>query len=261
MNPNRRSELDPFRVILAAIAAEKDSDALMRAVGLAGISFDGRLSERDSHSHGMRIRVLVPRIQAAYDNLPETDRLLAANAMLKSPALQDARISAPLVDALARIGWSAADGQLVVASLEVREMFFPKGTPWDAFVVLKDVMAETKTQLMVIDAYCNGDLFHLLPERSPLLVHILCSKNADALAAEASRFMAQHPGVIIEIRKTKDFHDRFVMLDREVCVHVGASLKDAGKTAFMVNRVEDDANRRALLEAAAQGWAAGIPVP
>lgn len=180
--------------------------------------------------------------------------------MLKSPDVQDARISEPLASALARIGWSVTDGQLVVASQEVREMFFPKGTPWDAFVVLKDVMAGAKAHVMVIDAYCNGDLFHLLPERSPLVVHVLCSKNADSLAAEAARFMAQHEGVTVEIRKTRDFHDRFVMLDFEVCVHVGASLKDAGKTAFMVNRIEDDANRRALLEAAAQAWAAGVPV-
>ncbi len=256
----RKTELDPFRTILAAISAAKNSDTLVQAVGFAGINFDGRVSEAPGVSHGMRIRSLLPRIQAAYDSLPQTDQLLAANAMLRCPALQDTALSEQVAAALVKIGWSIADGQLLVASAEIREMFFPKGTQWDAFVVLTDIMAGAKSHILVIDAYCNADLFSLLPSRTPLTLQVLCSKEADTLAVAAVRYSAQHPGITISVRKTKDFHDRFVVLDHEVCVHVGASLKDAGKTAFMVNRIEDDLNRQALLSAATRAWEAATPV-
>ena len=74
------------------------------------------------------------------------------------------------------------------------------------------------------------------------------------MAAEAKTFMAQHSGVKVEVRQGKDFHDRFIIIDDRSCVHVGASIKDAGKTAFMVSRVEDEENRLAILTAIRTSW-------
>jgi hypothetical protein len=93
-----------------------------------------------------------------------------------------------------------------------------------------------------------------------LTVHILCSKYASALSAEAKRFDAQYGGVTIEIRQSKDFHDRFVVIDRKTCIHIGASIKDAGKTACMISRIEDDVNRSVLLNALASAWTEAIVV-
>ena len=38
---------------------------------------------------------------------------------------------------------------------------------------------------------------------------------------------------------TKIFHDRFLILDRTIAYHVGASLKDAGKKCFGINLIQD----------------------
>jgi len=46
---------------------------------------------------------------------------------------------------------------------------------------------------------------------------------------------ARRSVIASEVRKAQDFHDRFIVLDENICVHVGASNKDAGKTAFMPN--------------------------
>jgi hypothetical protein len=97
--------------------------------------------------------------------------------------------------------------------------------------------------------------------RFSLRVRILCSRYAPAVAAEAQLFVAQHSGAVIEVRQTKDFHDRFIVIDGQSCVHVGASIKDAGKTAFMISRVEDQQNRDNLLAAIDTSWNAAIPVP
>lgn len=256
---NGRNDLDPLRVIVGLIA---DSDVLVQIGNAAGLRFDLSVGERDATSHKTRIRALLPRLLGTYDALNEEARLVAARAAVMALRKLDVMPDQPLRESLASAGWDLRDSELVVKSPETREMFFPKGSPWDAFVVLRDAFAEASAVITVIDAYCDGTVFKMLAQRplDKLHIRILCSKGADAVAAEAKVFTAQHPGTTIEVRRSKDFHDRFILLDGKTCIHVGASIKDAGKTAFMVSRVEDDRNREALLNQAAESWDAATPV-
>ena len=68
---------------------------------------------------------------------------------------------------------------------------------------------------------------------------------------EMRRFMANNSLVLSRINElevkqlsyqTEDFHDRFLIIDEAMAYHVGASLKDAGKKCFAINRIEDRAN-------------------
>jgi hypothetical protein len=160
------------------------------------------------------------------------------------------------VEALALAGWRVEGDRLEVTSPELREMFFPKGSPWDAHVVLRGIFSEAKSTLTIIDSYTNGVVFQMLASRplAGLTVRILCGAYGPAIAAEAKTFISQYPGVAVEVRQARDFHDRFVIIDERTCVHVGASIKDAGKTGFMVSRVEDSDNVTAILGALAAAW-------
>lgn len=246
----KRTALDPFRALIGVIEKRGNSDTLRAAANSAGLVFDSSLSDKDAYSHTTRIRALVPRILRAYDSLNEQDQLSVARAVLVS--MHDNEISA----ALEKVGWSVQDGDLVVRAADVREVFFPKGSPWDAHVVLQGLFAEAKHELTIVDAYADTTIFHMLSARSVsgLTVRILCSRYAPAVAAEATRFAAQYPGCAIETRQSGDFHDRFIVIDGISCVHVGSSLKDAGKTACMISRVEDDLTRTALLKALTETW-------
>ena len=160
-------------------------------------------------------------------------------------------------------GWELRETGFVVLSPETREVFFPQGSPWDAFVVLRDLFTEAAESITVVDAYCHTTVFQLLQGRAlgdALSLRVLCGRNAQAVAAEAGVFMQQYPNVAVTVRTTTDFHDRFIVLDGNVCVHVGASIKDAGKRACMVSRIEDVANRDAMLRQLNQSWEAGTHV-
>lgn len=85
-------------------------------------------------------------------------------------------------------------------------------------------------------------------------VRILCGQLASAVAGEAAAFTAQFPSWVIDVRKAKDFHDRFVVLDAARCVHIGASINGAGRTAFMISPIEDAENRTALLKQIESSW-------
>lgn len=56
-------------------------------------------------------------------------------------------------------------------------------------------------------------------------------------AADVERFNAQYP--VLEVKYSKVFHDRFLILDSITAYHIGASLKDAGKKCFGINLIQD----------------------
>ena len=72
----------------------------------------------------------------------------------------------------------------------------------------------------------------------------------------AKKFTQQYPNLPITIRLSADFHDRFSILDGQRCFHIGASIKDAGKKAFLISEAEDPNNRTALMTQATQTWTA-----
>ncbi len=57
---------------------------------------------------------------------------------------------------------------------------------------------------------------------------------------EAAKFQQQFANVKLEVRTTSDFHDRFVSIDRASYFHIGASIKDAGKKAFLISQLQDE---------------------
>jgi hypothetical protein len=253
-------ETDPFRVVLGLI--DNDSDVLVQVANASGLQFDLQLTEREAGAHKTRVRALLPRIANAFAGLGPQEKLAVARAAASEFCRLIPASAAHLQEALATVGWELRDGDLVVGTPDIREMFFPKGSPWDAYVVLRDVFVEARALLTIVDAYCDQTVFGMLASRevAGLSVRILCSRYARAVAEEARAFAAQHPGVTIEVREARDFHDRFVVIDGGACVHVGASIKDAGKTAFMISRVEDQDNREAILAAIDRSWASATPI-
>ena len=51
------------------------------------------------------------------------------------------------------------------------------------------------------------------------------------------KFNKEYP--ILKVAKTNKFHDRFIIIDNEEMYHLGASIKDAGKKCFGINKIED----------------------
>ena len=57
-----------------------------------------------------------------------------------------------------------------------------------------------------------------------------------SLPAAVKAFNAQYGG--LEIRTSDAFHDRFIVIDDTEFYHLGASIKDVGKSGFMFSRIE-----------------------
>lgn len=262
MDKHISSEFDPFRVLVSFASEANSADLFIETFTSVGLAFDLALSGSADFSHSTRIRALRPRVLAAYDALTAAGRLAAASAALgRFMAIRQQSCEA-LLAALAKIGWGFQEDRLVTLDPQIREMFFPRDSQWDAFVAVRKVIDKVEKDLLVVDPYCDRALFGILESSGlrPMTVRLLCRNNPSGLKAEAQAFVAQHPEVRIELRTSSDFHDRFLVVDESVCVHIGASLNHAGSRAFMISIVEDARNRDALIRAVNEAWIAGTPV-
>lgn len=144
-----------------------------------------------------------------------------------------------------------------------REQFFAPKTEHDAYVRIREIIREAKRTIRIIDPYTDATLFTLLATATvPLAIKILTSKMGGSdFALEAKKFVTQYSHLVLEVRRTHEFHDRFIILDEKKCYHLGASIKDAGNRACMIGLVEDAANVQALLAQQEQSWNAGSVVP
>lgn len=144
---------------------------------------------------------------------------------------------------------------------EVTEVFHPAGSQHDAYVGIRTIVTAASSELMIVDTYVDETLWTLLKNVSkPLTVRILTQNMRGDFALEAKRFVAQH-GSRVEIRTTRDYHDRFIVADRAAVWHLGASIKDAGNKAFAMAELQGPTIRSAVITDLESTWNGATPVP
>jgi hypothetical protein len=143
-----------------------------------------------------------------------------------------------------------------------REAFFMKGADHDAYTHIRSPLQLAKTSLFIIDPYMDGSIYLMLGTvaAAPIAVQIMTSKAPTDFGLEGQKFVKQHPGFTLEIRKTKEFHDRFVIVDDRKCYLLGASIKDAGNKGFTIVPMEDFSIVSLIKNYANQVWATASPV-
>ena len=189
-------------------------------------------------------------------------QLRTSALVVKEIVKRDAGTVDQLTERLRQLGWDIVDTSLTPRAKSLRELFFGRGQEHDAYVEIRGILNSAQTSLYIVDPYVDGSLLILLSSItvSSLKVDILTSKLPSDFSLECSKFMGQHKSICLTVRKTKDFHDRFVIVDSNRCFHIGASIKDAGRKAFMISLIEDAANAAAVIEQQKTSWEAGIPM-
>ena len=260
INSAKKRELDPWRVILSFLQ-DLTSDQITLIIGRTGLPVDWTLNEQESYSNKTRIRAYMPRIVEAYSRLGADEKLRVAWMVTNEIAGLAKDYPKKLNDALRAIGWKLDDNKLKPDDVDVRELFFPKGATHDAYVEIKKILNLANREISIIDPYLDGSIFQMLKSNPSVAmsVKLLSSKLPSDFALEAKKFATQHSTVSLEIRKTKEFHDRFIIIDNTRCFHIGASIRDAGGKAFMISPVEDKANADALFLQQQRSWEDASP--
>ena len=121
---------------------------------------------------------------------------------------------------------------------ESEQKIFFDGQIYDAFSLITSIIQKANSEIILIDGYADVDTLNILTKKNAGVdVKIYTYANAQLTNRDAANFNAQYP--TLTVKKTQVFHDRFIILDRKMGYHVGASIKDAGKKCFGISLIGD----------------------
>ena len=112
---------------------------------------------------------------------------------------------------------------------------FYNGQIYDAYAFANDLLKSAKNEVTLIDNYIDDTIF------------TLCSKYQNIhFTIYTQAIKKQYKNVVL--KETKDFHDRFLILDNSEIYHIGASIKDLGNKVFAFSKLNIDINSFEILE-------------
>lgn len=127
-----------------------------------------------------------------------------------------------------------------VNAVERRQIF-------DAFSLMVELIGRAEDAIELIDGYVDVTTLNILSKkRKNVNVCIYTHAQTRLTNQDVVNFNKQYP--TLEVKYTNVFHDRFLILDKKEAYHIGASIKDAGKKCFAINRIEDAGIVQAILE-------------
>lgn len=122
---------------------------------------------------------------------------------------------------------------------ESDQKIFFDGQVFDAFYLLTEIISLAKKNIILIDGYTDIRTLNILAKKQENVnVCVYTFSNTKLTAQDISNFNTQYP--TLNVKYTKSFHDRFLILDGFKAYHIGASLKDAGKKCFGITRLKDE---------------------
>ena len=116
---------------------------------------------------------------------------------------------------------------------------FYDGQIYDAFEQMKKFVRMAKNELIIIDPYFAGSVLPLVAQKRQG-VSVLVVKNSRSKllhAIDVTRFNAQY-GNSLTVKVSDKFHDRFLIIDKTILIHVGASLNYLGKKCFAFSSLD-----------------------
>jgi len=121
-----------------------------------------------------------------------------------------------------------------------KQGIFFEGQVHDAHTFVSGLIRSAKKSIVVVDNYVDDTVLTLLGKRAKGVGAVIFTKSVSkALALDVKKHNEQYPPV--EIKEFAGAHDRFLILDKRVIYHIGASLKDLGKKWFAFSKFEKGA--------------------
>jgi hypothetical protein len=118
-----------------------------------------------------------------------------------------------------------------------KQGIFFNGQIFDAYKFVSDLFRTAKESIVIIDNYIDDTvLAHLAKRRENVTVTILTKSISKHILLDVKKFNEQYPA--IEIKEFMNAHDRFIIIDKTIVYHFGASLKDLGKKWFAFSKMD-----------------------
>ena len=119
-----------------------------------------------------------------------------------------------------------------------QKVFFD-GQVYDAFEQMKKFVRMAKKELIIIDSYFADSVLSLIAQKRKdvEVVVIKNSRNKLLHDVDVAQFNAQYANSLT-VKVSDKFHDRFLIIDKTILIHVGASLNHLGKKCFAFSSLD-----------------------
>ncbi|MDD2653469.1 MAG: ORF6N domain-containing protein [Sulfurimonas sp.] len=120
--------------------------------------------------------------------------------------------------------------------VQTQGIFF-NGQIFDAHTFVSDLIRKATKSIMVIDNYIDDSTLTLLSKNQNVDITLYTHTITKALKQDIDKYNKQYKQ--LDVKTTKNFHDRFLIIDEQEVYHIGASLKDLGKKVFGFSKIQD----------------------
>ena len=113
---------------------------------------------------------------------------------------------------------------------------FYEGQIYDAYSLLIDIFKEAKKEIIIIDNYADKSILDMITNLSVKVIVI--TKKFNLLKdIDIKKYNKQYHK--LKVIYSDKFHDRFIIIDKKLLYHSGASYKDLGNKCFAITKIED----------------------
>ena len=122
-------------------------------------------------------------------------------------------------------------------SVKPKQGIFFDGQVFDAYVFVADLIKTAKKSILLIDNYVDETTLQLFTKRNKnVSVNIYTKNFTKNLNQDLKKHNSQYPKIFI--KQFDKAHDRFLIIDKTIVYHFGASLKDLGKKWFAFSKMD-----------------------
>lgn len=123
--------------------------------------------------------------------------------------------------------------------LQINQGIFYNGQIYDAYAFVNDLLKSVKSEVTLCDNYIDDTIFTLCSKYPKIKFTIYTHTINKSLKLDYEKYKKQYEN--IELKETKEFHDRFLIIDEKQVYHIGASLKDLAQKVFAFSKIDIDA--------------------
>ncbi|MBP3461429.1 MAG: ORF6N domain-containing protein [Bacilli bacterium] len=117
---------------------------------------------------------------------------------------------------------------------EKNNHLFFEGQIYDSYSLMIDIFNKVKNEIIIIDNYIDKNILDILSKiNKNIIIYTNKYNNNDYI-----KYKSQY--INIDLKVTNMFHDRFIILDKKILYHCGASFKDLGNKCFEISKIEEE---------------------
>lgn len=126
---------------------------------------------------------------------------------------------------------------------EIRNKIFINGEIFDSYLEIIKILSIAKKEVIIIDNYADTTLLEIISKIDKEVTLITSKKLLKDI--DINKYNKQYQN--LKVIKNNDFHDRFIILDKEIIYHIGSSINHLGNKVFGIYLIKEDVVKEVLL--------------